>query len=491
METRQFNIDMPLKFEGKADEVTGEWKFTGVASTTSMDRDTEKIDPQVYAMWKAQFENFQGIAGAAAPVCIGAGHKAALVDITSEVGAIDSVVAEYDEFTINGHLFKSHPDSRYIYERLNDMQSPPYWKLSVGGFVSPEDKVMEWDENVGGFIAVVKAMQLDHVLLCRGDAARNQGTSFAAGKAWFDPVFKAAEEFETADSQDDLGVAPEGFTFSDKAWGEVDKEILPASSFLFVGDLKKKETWRYPIFESPNVVNKAALEIATNLLEKSSEDIKKVVTPKILDITNKMNKESSEPSTEGKCLEEDNMTAKELVQKLYDVLSGETSVEEGTSEGVEKAMENTEAEAVVENAEGAELVEKADEIATAPEFVSKSDFDSLLATVNSMKEAFEAMTAKAEELVEEVEKPADITEVVKAAVDGLGASLIESINSRVAPVEKSLSDMTAIVKEVLDGAGVSTQVEAVGKAGDEDVFDGSWIYNQLVTTEEGKKLVGG
>ena len=153
-------------------------------------------------------------------------------------------------------------------------------------------------------------------------------------------------------------------------------------------------------------------------------------------------------------------------------------------------MENTEAEAVVENAEGAELVEKADEIATAPEFVSKSDFESLLATVNSMKEAFEAMTAKAEEPVEEVEKPADITEVVKAAVDGLGASLIESINSRVAPVEKSLSDMTAIVKEVLDGAGVSTQVEAVGKAGDEDLFDGSWIYNQMRATEVGKKLVG-
>ena len=116
----KFNIEMPLKFEGKADDVTGEWRFTGVASTTSMDRDTEKIDPAVYADWKAQFENFQGVPGAAAPVCIGAGHKAALVDITSEVGAIDSVVAEYDEFTINGHLFKSHPDSRYIYERLND-----------------------------------------------------------------------------------------------------------------------------------------------------------------------------------------------------------------------------------------------------------------------------------------------------------------------------------------------------------------------------------
>lgn len=485
----KFNIEMPLKFEGKADDVTGEWRFTGVASTTSMDRDTEKIDPAVYADWKAQFENFQGVPGAAAPVCIGAGHKAALVDITSEVGAIDSVVAEYDEFTINGHLFKSHPDSRYIYERLNDQQSPPYWKLSVGGFVAPSDKVMEWDDTVGGFIAVVKAMQLDHVLLCRGDAARNQGTSFGVGKAWFDPVFKAVEEFDTADFQDDLGVPSDGFIFSDKAWEEVDKENLPASSFLFVGDPKKKETWRFPIFEEANVVNKAALEIATNLLEKTSEDIKTVVTPKILDITERLNKESSEPSTEGKSISEDenmNEALKAAIQKIYDVLSGD--VKEGT-EGVEKAMENTVEETVTETVEDTETVEKAE---TVEEFVSKSDFDNLLATVNSMKEAFEAMTAKAQEPEDTGTKDVDITEVVKAAVDGLGQSIMDSINTRVAPVEKSISDMTAVVKEVLDGAGVSTQVsqEVIGKAGVEETFDGSWLRDMLAQTEAGKKLIG-
>lgn len=182
MPDKTFNFSVPIF---KAD---GEWRFSGLASTTSVDRQGERISEKAIQGFKEQL----GV-----PLCLGDDHRVAISSVESEIGFIDSVGGDPTQFVIEGPLFKEHPYGNFVYSRLSNPDSPPNWKLSIGGRIREGSKRMEWDSDAGMYVAIIDAIELDHVYLCRGNTAVNQDT-WITGKSedWGDAVFKAASDIE-------------------------------------------------------------------------------------------------------------------------------------------------------------------------------------------------------------------------------------------------------------------------------------------------------
>jgi len=207
MQSNNFGFSVPIF---KAD---GEWRFTGRASTTSIDRQGERISENAIKGFKEQL----GVA-----LCMGDDHKAAVTSIASEIGMIDTVGGGINEFDIGGPIFKEHPYGSFVYSRLSNPNNPPNWKLSIGGKIPEGGKRMEWDPDAGMYVSVIDSIILDHVFLCRGNTAVNQDT-WIEGKSedWGDAIFKAASEIEiNVESNKDL-------SSSHKAEDNLEADLMP------------------------------------------------------------------------------------------------------------------------------------------------------------------------------------------------------------------------------------------------------------------------
>lgn len=207
MPDTNFNFSVPI-FKAE-----GDWRFSGRASTTGIDRHGERISVKAIDGFKQQL----GVA-----LCIGDDHRSVVTSIVSEVGLIDTVGGGSTEFDIEGPIFKEHPYGSYVYARLSNPDFPPNWKLSIGGKIPDGGKRMEWDSDAGLYVAIIDELLLDHVFLCRGNTAVNQETFISAkSEDWGDAVFKAASSIEIDMKQN------EDLSSSHKAEDNLEADLMP------------------------------------------------------------------------------------------------------------------------------------------------------------------------------------------------------------------------------------------------------------------------
>lgn len=344
MLSNNFGFSVPIF---KAD---GDWRFAGRASTTSIDRQGERISEKAIEGFKEQL----GVA-----LCMGDDHKTAVTSVASEVGMIDTVGGGTNEFDIAGPIFKEHPYGNFVYSRLSNPDSPPNWKLSIGGKIPDGGKRMEWDADAGMYVSVIDSIILDHVFLCRGNTAVNQDT-WIEGKSedWGDAIFKAASEIiiDTEDNQD--------LSSSRKAEDNLEADLMPDEVTPVpetVGD------------EKVSVGTLASLvDVVKGLLMKSDEPVVEE-TPEEVPVAEKTEEPTPEYVTAAQMSEAIDGLKSSLIEMLQGMLtekSEEVVVEETTEEVVEEAP----------------VEEKSEETDPDVVTVSKSEYDKLSSLVAKAEE---------------------------------------------------------------------------------------------------------
>lgn len=150
-----FAVTMPL-LKVWQDE-TGEMWFEGVASSTSLDRQHERMTPHAIEKMSAQ-KNIDLLPS----------HSA---DALEELGSVEDAWVDNDQFRIAGRLDKSSPAAQRLFERVAAGKT---YGLSVGGRVTKA--YWEFDDEVGQSIRHIDDVVLDHVAVCRPEAAANPDT---------------------------------------------------------------------------------------------------------------------------------------------------------------------------------------------------------------------------------------------------------------------------------------------------------------------------
>ena len=186
------NFEFTVPIFKAAEGAEGQWRFEGRASTTAIDRQGERMSETAIQGFKEQMF---------VPLCYGDDHKGAVVNVMSEIGKIDAVGGDAQTFEISGEIDKTHPYAEFLYSKLQNGQNPADWKLSVGGRIPETGKRLEWDSDAGAHVTVIDEFMLDHVFLCRGNAAVNQDTVIRGKGDWGDEVFKAAAEIVVDESK--------------------------------------------------------------------------------------------------------------------------------------------------------------------------------------------------------------------------------------------------------------------------------------------------
>jgi len=170
-------------------------------------------------------------------------------------------------------------------------------------------------------------------------------------------IFKAGP-VATDDLGDDVlaGFADSGA--STKPWGKVDKSKLPKSSFLYVGDVKKKDTWKFPVYEADGTLNANGLEAAAQRLSSTTDEVRRVVEPKVRKLYKKLGKPlpsslAGKAEADGGSDMLDKETAvglRDVLQGLLEKLTGKSEPDAAEAEGQVTEPDET-SEAVVETGE--------------------------------------------------------------------------------------------------------------------------------------------
>lgn len=188
---------MSADFVFKADVAASEpqddtrYPFVGVASSTSLDRQGERITEKCLAGMAEQVPMVLAVAPS---------HNEAIVDVMAEAGTITAFKAEDGDLHIAGNLDPKHPNAEFLWGKMQEGNS----KLSIAGRVLEARKSV-WDGDLGKHVGEIDAIELDHILLCRSAAAVNQGTSIVAQTGdWADAIFKAAADVAKVELPDDV-----------------------------------------------------------------------------------------------------------------------------------------------------------------------------------------------------------------------------------------------------------------------------------------------
>lgn len=163
----------------------GVMTFTGVASSTGLDRQQERITEKA----------LEGMASQAPiPLACAGSHDEATVDPRAEVGIISEFNVEGEKLLLRGELDEEHPWSRWLYRGMAQGR----WKLSIGGRVPQGSVRTVHDYETGTVIREIDNVVLDHVLLCRANSAVNQDSQIYAATApsWLEAIAKAGAEWE-------------------------------------------------------------------------------------------------------------------------------------------------------------------------------------------------------------------------------------------------------------------------------------------------------
>jgi len=170
-ETGRFAVTMPLCKVWEDEE--GELRFEGVASSTRLDRQQERMTPNA----------IRKMAGYTSVDLLPA-HGAGPLE---ELGVIEEAWADDDEFRVAGRLDRSNPAAQKLFAKV---LSGRRYGLSVGGRVTKA--FWRYDEEAGRQVRYIDDVELDHVAVCRPGAAANPDTYLAALAKAADRVMGAA-----------------------------------------------------------------------------------------------------------------------------------------------------------------------------------------------------------------------------------------------------------------------------------------------------------
>lgn len=170
-ETGRFAVTMPLSKVWQDED--GELRFEGVASSTRLDRQHERMTPNAIRKM-AQYTNLDLLPA----------HDAGPLE---ELGVIEEAWVDNDQFRVSGRLDRTNPAARRLFARA---ASGKRYGLSVGGRVTRA--FWRYDEEAGRPVRYIDDVELDHVAVCRPGAAANPDTYLAALAKAADRVMGAA-----------------------------------------------------------------------------------------------------------------------------------------------------------------------------------------------------------------------------------------------------------------------------------------------------------
>jgi len=161
-----FDVTVPLAKVWQDED--GEMWFEGVASSTSLDRQHERMTPNA-------INKMAGQVG----LDLLPSHKSGPLE---ELGSVEQAWVDNDQFRVAGRLDATNPRSRRLFEKV---ASGRRYGLSVGGRVTKA--FWQHDPEVGRQVRHIDDVALDHVAVCRADQAANPDTYLAT-------LAKAAED---------------------------------------------------------------------------------------------------------------------------------------------------------------------------------------------------------------------------------------------------------------------------------------------------------
>lgn len=161
-----FSVMMPLVKVWEDD--AGELWFEGVASSTSLDRQQERMTAN--AIKKMGEQRGMGLLPS---------HSAGPLE---ELGVVDETWVDNDQFRVAGRLDKANPTALRLFDHISSGRT---YGLSVGGRV--RKAYWDYDEEAGRKVRHIDDVELDHVAVCRPEAAANPDTYLAT-------IAKAAEQ---------------------------------------------------------------------------------------------------------------------------------------------------------------------------------------------------------------------------------------------------------------------------------------------------------
>jgi len=157
-ELGRFDVTMPLAKVWESED--GELWFEGVASSTSLDRQQERMTPNAIRKMAAQ-----------TGLDLLPSHSAGPLE---ELGTVEEAWADNDRFRVSGRLDRSNPRSQRLFEKV---RAGRRYGLSVGGRVTKA--FWRFDAEVGRQVRHIDDVELDHVAVCRPEAAANPDTYLA------------------------------------------------------------------------------------------------------------------------------------------------------------------------------------------------------------------------------------------------------------------------------------------------------------------------
>ncbi|MCD6362072.1 MAG: hypothetical protein J7M38_14540 [Armatimonadetes bacterium] len=161
-----FSLTMPLLKVWE--DAEGELWFEGVASSTSLDRQQERMTSNAISKMGEQ----RGIE-------LLPSHSAGPLE---GLGVIEETWVDDEQFRVAGRLDKTNPTAHRLFTRA--ASGEPY-ALSVGGKV--KKAFWDYDEEAGRRVRYIDDVELDHVAVCRPEDAANPDTYLAV-------LAKAAEQ---------------------------------------------------------------------------------------------------------------------------------------------------------------------------------------------------------------------------------------------------------------------------------------------------------
>jgi cell division protein FtsN len=212
--------------EIKAPLVPDGYEFTIVAATTH----------PVDGPWGRSRLTSEALAGMRAqkkiPLCQG-DHWEAIGNPERIVGYATPVNDDNEtELSVRCKLYENDPGAVGLREKMLD--EPAWYGASIGGFVEPEGvELVPIDTQVAGdpefpeYESIISKCPLDHILICRADAALDQACTGVVPEARSAPfptlaeaVFRAAIDVYDPEFRD--------------TWSTAYKNDLPDSAFLFI-----------------------------------------------------------------------------------------------------------------------------------------------------------------------------------------------------------------------------------------------------------------
>lgn len=171
----EFDLTMPLAkvWEDEA----GELRFEGVASSTRLDRQQERMTPHAIRKMATQ-----------SGLDLLPSHRAGALE---ELGVVEEAWVDNESFRVAGRLDRSNPQAQRLFDQVVGGRR---YGLSVGGRVTKA--FWKWDEEAGRQVRHIDDVELDHVAVCRPEAAANPDT-------YLQTLAKAAEAVIGEEMPDD------------------------------------------------------------------------------------------------------------------------------------------------------------------------------------------------------------------------------------------------------------------------------------------------